>query len=155
MSAAYFYHLTRRQLQTSLPELLSKALRQGWSIEVRTPNAEKAAWIDDMLWIHPEHDFLAHGIATGQGLDADHPILISNGPALGAPRDCVICVEGAEVSESDIANSARTCIMFDGTSDPATQVARTQWKSLVDAGVAAKYFSEETGNWTLKFEKNV
>ena len=34
----------------------------------------------------------------------------------------------------------------------AVQTARVQWKTLTDAGCAAKYWSEESGRWEMKAE---
>jgi DNA polymerase-3 subunit chi len=33
------------------------------------------------------------------------------------------------------------------------QNARAQWKSLTEAGIAAKYWSQAQGNWALQAEK--
>ena len=35
MGAAYFYHLTRRPLEATLPMLLGKAQQAGWRVAVR------------------------------------------------------------------------------------------------------------------------
>ena len=40
MGAAYFYHLTRRPLEAALPQLLERALAQGWRVAVRGTDPE-------------------------------------------------------------------------------------------------------------------
>jgi DNA polymerase IIIc chi subunit len=43
-------------------------------------------------------------------------------------------------------------ILFDGHDPGAVQAAREQWKTLTGAGLAAKYWSEESGRWEMKAE---
>ena len=41
MGAAYFYHLTRRPLEETLPVLLDKARGAGWRVAVRGRDPER------------------------------------------------------------------------------------------------------------------
>ncbi|WP_027237351.1 DNA polymerase III subunit chi [Leisingera caerulea] len=152
MGAAYFYHLTRRPLEETLPVLLEKARGAGWRIAVRGRDPERMAWLDDRLWQGPEESFPAHGLAGGPH-DALQPVLLTAGTEAANAPDCVMAVDGAAVSAEEVQALQRVCILFDGTDPEAVQHARTQWKSLTDAGCSAQYWSEESGRWEKKAEK--
>ncbi len=66
--------------------------------------------------------------------------------------NCVMSVHGAEVSAEEVGALDRVCILFDGMDEAAVAHARTQWKTLKDAGASAQYWSEESGRWEKKAE---
>lgn len=150
MGAAYFYHLTRQPLETTLPMLLGKARQAGWRVAVRGDDANRIAWLDEKLWLGPEDGFLPHGIAGGPH-DADQPILLTVGVASNEPA-CLMTIDGADVTAEEVQHLERVCILFDGNDDASVQTARGQWKALTDAGCAAQYWSEESGRWEKKAE---
>jgi DNA polymerase-3 subunit chi len=153
MGAAYFYHLTRAPLEETLPVLLQKARGAGWKIAVRGADPQRMAWLDDRLWLGPKESFLAHGLEGGAH-DALQPVLLTTGPDAANSPDCVMAVDGAAVSPEEVQALERVCILFDGTDPEAVQYARGQWKELTDAGCAAQYWSEESGRWEKKAEKD-
>lgn len=150
MGAAYFYHLTRAPMAETLSILLGKSLGAGWRVEVRGKTEALLQSLDASLW--KGDNFMPHGIAGGAH-DADQPVLLtlSKGHNNAA---CLMSVEGADVTPEEIAALDRTCILFDGHDAAALQHAREQWKSLTSAGVAAQYWSEESGKWQKKAESN-
>lgn len=152
MGAALFYHLTRRPLEATLPMLLDKARGAGWRVVVRGTSDERMRWLDDKLWLGPEEQFLPHGLA-GSGFDADQPVLLTTGDD-DAPNGaaCLMALDGAVVTPEEVRGMERVCILFDGNDEPAVQRARGQWKALTGAGVAAQYWSEESGRWEKKAE---
>lgn len=152
MGAALFYHLTRSPLEATLPLLLAKSLQAGWHVVVRGTEAARIDWLDQTLWKGPEEAFLPHGVAGGTH-DADQPILLTTGreaPPNGA--QCLMAVDGAEVTAEDCAGVERVCILFDGNDPAALDRARGQWKALTGAGITAQYWSEEGGGWQKKAE---
>lgn len=151
MGAAFFYHLTRRPLEQTLPVLLGKAREAGWRIAVRGPDAGRLDWLDEKLWQGPDDGFLPHGVAGGAH-DADQPILLTTGAAANDPA-CLMTVDGAEVTPEEVQALERVCILFDGHDPEALGRARSQWKALTDAGCSAQYWSEESGRWEKKAEK--
>lgn len=151
MGAAYFYHLTRRPLQETLPVLLQKARGAGWRIAVRGQMADRMSWLDESLWQGEADSFLAHGMAGGAH-DALQPILLTTGPESANAPDCLMTVDGAQVTPEEVQALQRVCILFDGTDQDAVQQARGQWKSLTGAGCSAQYWSEESGRWEKKAE---
>ena len=153
MGAVYFYHLTRRPLEVALPMLLERARAAGWRVAVRGRSAERLDRLDGKLWLEPKDGFMPHGRAGGPH-DARQPILLTEAPG-PAPNgaQCVMSIDGAEVTPEEVAALERVCILFDGADPAATDHARGQWAALTGAGCAAQYWSEETGRWEKKAEK--
>lgn len=152
MGAAYFYHLTRRPLEETLPVLLEKARGAGWRVAVRGLSEERMAWLDERLWQGPADSFLPHGLAGGPH-DAEQPVLLTTAPEAANAPDCVMAVDGAAVTPEEVQELERVCILFDGTDPQALGHARAQWKALTGAGCPAQYWSEESGRWEKKAEK--
>ncbi|ALG90070.1 MULTISPECIES: DNA polymerase III subunit chi [Actibacterium] len=151
MGSVLFYHLTRHPLEVTLPMLLEKSRAAGWRVVVRGRTEQQLRWLDDKLWLGPEDGFLPHGLA-GSGFDADQPVLLTTGMAAPNGAACLMAVDGAEVDAEEAGRMARVCILFDGNDEAALNRARGQWKALTGAGVAAQYWSEESGRWQKKAE---
>lgn len=151
MGAAYFYHLTRRPLEAVLPTLLEKSLERGWRILVRGTDGPRMAALDEALWVYADDAFLPHGLAGGAA-DTAQPILLDTETGLPEGRTCLLSVEGAEVTAQEVAALERVSILFDGGDGAALEKARSQWRDLTEAGVAAQYWSEESGRWEKKAE---
>ena len=152
MGAAYFYHLSRRPLEATLPMLLGKAQEAGWRVAVRGRAAARMEWLDEKLWLGPEEGFLPHGLATAPHA-ARQPILLTTGADSPNDPHCVMTIDGAEVAAEEVQRLDRVCVLFDGNDEAALQTARGQWKALTDAGCSAQYWSEESGRWEKKAEK--
>ena len=150
MGAAFFYHLTRRPLEATLPVLLEKSLAAGWRVAVRGVEEGRLDWLDEKLWLGPEEGFLPHGRAGGPH-DGLQPILLTSGAAGNDPQ-CLMSVDGAEVTPEEVQALERVCILFDGHDEQALSHARVQWKALTGSGCAAQYWSEEGGRWEKKAE---
>jgi DNA polymerase-3 subunit chi len=146
MGAAFFYHLTRKPLEVTLPMLLDKARGAGWRVAVRGREAARMEWLDEKLWLGPEEGFLPHGRA-GQPHEADQPILLTTQADMPNGAACLMTVDGAEVTPEEVQALERVCVLFDGNDDAAVQVARGQWKALTSAGCQAQYWSEASGRW--------
>ena len=148
MGAAYFYLLTESTVEQTLPSLISRAQGQGWQIELRGVDPGRMAALDQALWLGPEDSFLPHGLAGG-AQDASQPVLLTTTPT---DRDCIMSVDGAEVSAAQVQAAQRVCILFDGNDDTALAGARAQWKALTGAGCAAQYWAQTDGRWVMKAE---
>ena len=151
MGSAFFYHLTRRPLEDTLAMLAAKAQGAGWRVAVRGTNRARLEWLDEKLWLGPEESFLPHGLSGGPH-DAQQPILLTDGPDVPNAAQCLMTIEGADVTADEAAHFERICVLFDGHDDAAVQKARVQWKSLTDAGTPAQYWSEDSGRWEKKAE---
>lgn len=148
MGAAYFYHLSQRPLEATLPVLLGKALDAGWRVEVRGREAAMLETVDRQLW--QGDGFLPHGVKGGPN-DADQPVLLTTEPG-GNAASCVMSIGGAVVGADEIATLSRVCILFDGGDAAAVETARNQWRSLTEQGAEAQYWAEEGGRWIKKAE---
>jgi DNA polymerase-3 subunit chi len=151
VGVAYFYHLTRRPLNETLSMLVGKSRQAGWRVAIRGRDFGRLAWLDEKLWQGGEDSFLPHGMAGGAH-DAAQPVLLTT--ATDAPNDpqCLMSVDGAQVTAEEIAALERVCVLFDGNDEEALNTARGQWKALKDAGASAQYWSEESGTWEKKAE---
>lgn len=159
MGEAYFYHLTRGPLQNTLPVLLERSLAQGWRVELRGTETGRMDQLDQDLWRGPVDGFLAHGLANGTEQDALQPILLTV-PGLGSDpqrddsRECLMAIEGADVTADEVRAKQRVCILFDGNDGEALERARGQWRDLTGAGCAAQYWSEDSGKWQKKAQSD-
>ena len=152
MGAALFYHLTEQPLEVTLQSLLSKAFGQGWRVELRASDTGLLARLDDVLWTQTDDGFLPHGRAGGEH-DADQPILLCGpGEAAANTPHCVMAVGGAEVDPGEPDQHERVWIMFDGHDPAAVERARSQWRTLTQAGCAAQYWAQDGGRWVKKSE---
>ena len=149
MGAAYFYHLTRRPIEATLPQLLAKSLEAGWRVYIRGTNQDS---LETLVWHDAASGFLPHGIEGGAH-DADQPTLLGTKDIAANGATCLISIDGAEVSADEVNTLARVCVIFDGNNETALNQARSQWKALTDAGCPAQYWSEESGNWQKKAER--
>ena len=152
MGAAYFYHLTQTSLDVTLPRLLEKARGAGWKIAVRGTDPGRMEWLDQKLWLQGDESFLAHGQAGGAH-DALQPILLTTTSENTNQADILLLTHQAKTDPSEVAAYKRVCLMFDGNNANELTQARTDWKSLTEAGIAAQYWAQEDGRWTKKAEK--
>ncbi|MEM7642238.1 MAG: DNA polymerase III subunit chi [Pseudomonadota bacterium] len=153
MAEVYFYHLTRRSVVDTLTPLLTRSLAQGWRVAVRGGDSDRLHWLDEKLWLGDPAAFLPHGLAGGEH-DARQPILLTAGAAGNAPN-CLMSIDGADVTAQEVLALTRACILFDGNDGEALTRARQQWRDLTDAGLPARYWSEESGKWEQKVTKNI
>jgi DNA polymerase-3 subunit chi len=151
MGAVYFYHLTRKPLEATLPMLLGKARAAGWRVAVRGTDPGRLDWLDEKLWLTPEEGFLPHGRDGGRH-DALQPVLLTTQPDPANDPACLMSIDGAEVSPDEVRRLERVCVLFDGNDPAALERARGQWRSLTGADCAAQYWSEESGRWEKKAE---
>lgn len=149
MSEVFFYHLTRSPLQQALPDLLERVLSRGWRALVRGVAVDRMRWLDETLWQGRDHGFLPHGLEGGTH-DADQPVLLATGMDNMNKAEVLLLVDGAKVSDSEIAQFTRVCLMFDGNDPEAVQAARSDWKTFADAGIPAQYWAQEGSTWVKK-----
>ncbi|MBT4567908.1 MAG: DNA polymerase III subunit chi, partial [Marinovum sp.] len=76
------------------------------------------------------------------------PILLTTNAEPGF--ECIMSIDGATLDPQEVSDSQRVCILFNGLDESAMQQARSQWKTLTEAGCAAQYWSEESGRWQKK-----
>lgn len=149
MGAVFFYHLTERPLERTLPVLLSKALEAGWRVAVRGRDPQFLERLDRQLWAGD--GFLPHGMAGGAH-DTMQPVLLTTEAACPNRPSCVMSVGGADLFPDEVRSLERACILFDGADGAAVEHARNQWRSLTGEGLSAQYWAEEDSRWVKKAE---
>ena len=151
MGTVLFYHLTHSTVADTLAVILPRARGQGWRAMVRGTDPVALDRLDDQLWrIGGDEGFFPHGREGGAG-DADQPVLLGQGPVANGAQALAL-IDGASAADAEIAAMERVWILFDGAEADRLQAARQQWKSIVAAGHAAQYWSEESGRWEKKVE---
>ena len=148
MGDVYFYHLTDRPLEATLPALLTKSLSAGWRVAVRAGDTSLVARLDDALW--NGDGFIPHGKAGGPH-DTDQPILITTGEASNN-SSCLMVVGDASFDIEEANDNERICVLFDGGNASSLEHAREQWRTVTAAGLKAQYWADEGGRWTKKAE---
>ena len=148
-----FYHLTRSSPEDLLGTLVPRALAQGWHVAIRSPNRATLERLDDLLWTQPEDGFLPHAIACGGSSDRLQRVLLTQGTDLPNAARYVIALDGADLLAAEVAAVERACLVFDAQDGAQMDHARGLWKTLTAQGVAAQYWSEESGAWAMKTER--
>ena len=146
-----FYHLTRSTPAETMATILPRAMQQGWKVMLRGTDEAALATLDTALWTQSDDSFLPHGLAGG-AYDADQPILLGLG-AIANAAEGLMLVDGAETTTDEAAPLQRVWVLFDGADETALAGARRLWTTLTTAGLAAQYWSEESGRWEKKTEK--
>lgn len=147
-----FYHLTRSGAEETLMALLTRALGQGWRVMVRGRDRTALERLDMTLWQGADDAFLPHGLQGGPH-DASQPVLIGMGEIVNDAKGLFL-IDGAEVTVAEAQALERVWLLFDGADGAQLSAARVKWKALTDAGLPAQYWSEESGRWEKKVEKN-
>ena len=152
MSEVFFYHLTGSTLEQTLPQLLERSLQNNWRVLVRSGEVRQMQWLDDRLWGGNSPQFLPHGV-SGSEYDADQPILLTAEDKNANAARAMMLVQGAKTSAAEVMKFERVSLIFNGNDPEALQSAREDWKTLTEAGIAAKYWSQASGRWEMKAEK--
>lgn len=151
MGVVMFYHLTRSAPEETLSGLLQRGLAQGWRVMIRGTDRAALERLDSRLWLDEALPFLPHGLEGG-AYDADQPVLLGTGAIANAAQGLFL-IGGAETSADEARGLERVWLLFDGADGAQLAAARAKWKALTDAGLAAQYWSEESGRWEKKAEK--
>ncbi len=153
MAEVFFYHLSASPLDGMLPQVLERTLQNNWRAVVRCCDADQLNWLDARLWGGDSPQFLPHGVEGGAH-DADQPVLLTTGPGNANGAQTLMLVMGAKTTPEEVAKFKRVSLIFNGNDTDALDAARNDWKTLTGAGVAAKYWSQASGRWEMKAEKN-
>lgn len=145
MAEVLFYHLTRRQLDAVLPELLDRTLQRGWRAVVKAGSDERTEQLSGALWHWGRGSFLPHG-TQADGFAERQPVWLTAADERPNGADVLFLVDGADAA--DVSAYTRVCDIFDGNDDGAVQAARERWKRAKAAGHVLTYWQQsETGGW--------
>lgn len=148
-----FYHLTRSSPHETLAMILPRALAAGWRVMLRGTDRAALEQLDQTLWTAGgDESFLPHGLQGGAH-DSDQPILLGTGAITNAAQALVL-LDAADTTPEEAAPLHRLWVIFDAADQSALTAARALWTRLTASGQHAQYWSEESGRWTMKTEKN-
>lgn len=148
MGEARFYRLGRTALDRMVRAVALRAGAEGMRTCVRGTDAARLAWLDDRLWTEPEDEFLPHGLAGGPR-DADQPLLLGGEGAITNGAATLVLIDGALAPPEEVAALARVCVLFDGHNPDSVASARGLWRRYTDAGLAAEFWDDAAGSWSL------
>jgi len=151
MGTAMFYHLTRSTVEATLLLLLRRAVAQGMPVMVRGRERSELDRLDEALWLTPRDSFLPHGLEGGP-YDAQQPVLLGQGAAPAQVRGIAL-IGGADAGLAEAAALERLWVIFDAADAAQLDHARTLWREITGAGIAAQYWTEDSGQWEKKLEK--
>lgn len=148
MTEVLFYHLERHPLEQVLPTLLERTLERGWRAVVQVGSTERLEALDTALWTYRDDSFLPHG-RKGDGHPSAQPIYLTTGDETPNGAGVRFLVDGAGMAE--LAGFERIVVVFDGGNEEALEHARTQWRAVKAAGLAATYWQQsEDGKWVKR-----
>ncbi len=144
-----FYHLEKVPLDAALPMLLQKAYETGQHILIKVDMAERADYLNSLLWTYQSDSFLPHGVEK-DGNAEEQPIFITHKDNYNPnASSLVVLVDNMPVPLDE--NFTRALYFFDGRNPDALQKARSEWQRVTAAGAERFYWQQnETGRWENK-----
>ena len=144
-----FYHLEKVSLEDALPQILQKAYDAGQMVLVKVDMAERADYLNSLLWTYKPESFLPHGVEK-DGFPEKQPIFITHKDNFN-PNNATICVVLDNLSVPLDEGFVRALYFFDGRNPEALQKAREEWKRLASLGADKFYWQQnENGKWENK-----
>lgn len=148
MTEISFYHLTRSNLEQTLPRLLEKALQGGARCLVMVGVHERVEPLSAHLWTYDPAAFLPHG--TRRDGDAEsQPVWLTDEDENPNAATMLFLTDGA--ASQKIGDYRRCFDLFDGRDESAVAQARERWKQYRAAGHTVSYWQQtESGGWEKK-----
>ena len=145
MTEIGFYHLTRSDLATALPQLLSRTLAAGKRALVLCGSEEQVTSLDQSLWSATD-PWLPHGTAA-DGDATLQPIWLAMDDAAPNGAQFLFLVNGGAARLDAF---ERVFDLFDGRDDAAVQAARERWQAAKAAGHQLTYWQQGAKSWEKK-----
>ena len=144
-----FYHLERVSLEQALPQILQKAYEAGQKVLIKVDMAERADYLNTLLWTYMPDSFLPHGVEK-DGFAEKQPIFITHKEGVN-PNSATLCVLIDNMPVPLDEHFFRVLYFFDGRNPEALQKAREEWKRVASAGIDKFYWQQnEVGKWENK-----
>lgn len=140
----WFYHLERSALEPVLADLLERTLKRGWRAVVRSPDPQRIADLDDILWTFREDSFLPHGLAD-EPMSERQPIVLSTGDCSPNRANALFLLDGAELGSRE--SFDRRLYLFDGRDEGQLVLARERWREAKGSGSDVSYWRQTERGW--------
>lgn len=144
MADVAFYHLTRKPLETALPELLEKVVERGMRAVVRAGDEDRVRGLSELLWTYRKDSFLPHGWAE-DGNGERQPVWLTTAEDNPAGATVLLLVDG--VAASDLDGYDRCLDLFDGRDEDAVAAARDRWRAARAGGHGVTYWKQGERGW--------
>jgi DNA polymerase III subunit chi len=144
MTEVHFYHLTRKTLEQTLPDLLEKTLAREWRAVVMVSSPERAEALAQMLWTYRPDGFLPHGSAK-DGMAAEQLVWLTDQDERPNGAQVLFLADGA--SSAQLGDYQRVCDIFDGVDDAAVAAARARWQQYKQSGFTVNYWQQADKGW--------
>lgn len=144
MTEIRFYHLQASAAEQVVPDLLKKAVAQGFLALVKAPTVSRCHFYDDLLW--RVADFLPHAM-EGDPENTQHHVWISTKDETPNNANMALLVEGVEFP--NLNNFRLICNVFDSQKEDHLDKMRQLWSQLKknDALTLTYWKQQPSGGW--------
>lgn len=126
----FFFHLQRQALESALPKLLLKTLKQNWRAALCIPSKTRLEQVSEALWAVPHEWILPHGFGDAPYPD-QQPIWLADTVQRPNNAEVVFLCDGSWQQELEIgAGIQRLCLMIEPSDIEATKTARALWQDI-------------------------
>jgi len=148
VTEVWFYHLERSAVDAVLPDLLERTLKRGWRALVRSPDPQRIAQLDEVLWTYRDESFLPHGRAD-EPMAERQPILLSTADERANGAHALFLLDGAELGRDPgaLAGYERLLYLFDGRDEAQRLMARERWREAKGLGADVSYWRQTERGW--------
>lgn len=144
-----FYRLDGSTLEATVTTFAERTLARGGRVVVRGTGAARLDMLDAHLWTYRDDAFLPHAQAGGDH-DADQPVLLTTSTETPNAAKTLLLVDGARFDPSEMPRFERVALIFDGSDEEATALARDDWRQVMQTDHTAVFWAEEGGRWIEK-----
>lgn len=126
----FFFHLQQQALESALPKLLLKTLRQNWRAALCIPSKMRLEQVSEALWTVPHEWILPHGFGDAPYPDKQ-PIWLADTVQRPNNAEVVFLCDGSWQQELKIEEGIqRLCLMIEPSDIEATKNARALWQDI-------------------------
>ena len=145
MPEILLYHLERRSLESSLPDLLARSLQRGWRALVKVGTEERLQALNAHLWTYDDASFLAHG-SGADPFASEQPIWLTIGEDNPNRASVRFLVDGAPTQAFN--DYERVVFVFgDGDADALARIRAAWRRARVDGHAVAYWRQDARGRW--------
>lgn len=142
----WFYHLTIQRPEQAAGPLIQKCRETGWRVLAASPDKERLARLDEMLWTFEEASFIPHGQADAPGLDPSRqPVLLAGSITNLNSADALLLMDAMQAPAQ--VSFTRCMVLFEDHDRTSLEMARQQFRAAGDAGLPTRYFRQSDQGW--------
>lgn len=146
----WFYHLSGSRPEQVVAPLIQKCLETGWRVLAVSPDPERLARLDEVLWTFDDVSFLPHGQADAPGIDpARQPVLLARDVRNLNQAGALLLMDAMDAPAQS--GFRRCMVLFTDTDHASRDRARSQYRSARQAGLVTRYFRQSGRGWKEVF----